>query len=81
MVAAQAKAPVGYTAGYLEISATTMPKGPGIESRSRRGTCNGVCACVPSLPKICNPTFMCTLRLIKAHLGPTFKKNYIVLAY
>ena len=24
-------------------------KGPGIKSRSRFGTCNGVCACVPSL--------------------------------
>ena len=33
MVAMQAKALVGYTASYLEISATTMPKGPGIESR------------------------------------------------
>ena len=51
MVAERAKAPVGYTAGYLEILATTMPKGPRIKSRSRRGKCNGACACIPSLPK------------------------------
>ena len=33
MVAARAKVLVGYTVSYLDISVTTMPKGPQIESR------------------------------------------------
>ena len=32
IISSSGKALVGYTASYLEILATTMPKGPGIES-------------------------------------------------
>ena len=31
------------------LTQSAVAKGPGIESRSRCGTCSGVCACVPSL--------------------------------
>ena len=60
MVAAQAKARVGYTARYFDISATTMPKGPRIESQpADAATCQQSMSVAPyqmNLPKICKPT-------------------------
>ena len=62
MVAARAKARVGHTARYLEISATTMPKGLRIKSRpADAATCQQSMSAAlyrMNLPKICK-TYQC----------------------
>ena len=84
MVAAWAKTRVGYTARYLEISATTMPKGPRIESRpAEAATCQQSMSAAlyrMNLQKICK-TYQCNKHVpweIKTLRASNLKKSWVI---